>query len=106
MRYEEEQRWQFQPFHVKVYRWFRYIFPAWFVLAWKVMLWLLQGAPRCDLSEEGDEWVMGRWRTLGLIKSCTLGIAECNAGHWYTTEEVMSNLEEKHFVKVDEDGCL
>ena len=95
MSYEEKDRWQFQPFHVKAYRWVRFIFPAWFVLAYKVACWLLSGAPRCDLSEEDDKCVLSRWRTLGLIKSCTIGMAECNAGHWYTTEEVIKDLEEE-----------
>jgi len=94
MRYEDKDRWQFQPFHVKMYRWFRYVFPAWFVLMYRVARWLLSGARREDLSTDDDKWVMSRWETFGLIKSCTIGIAECNAGHWYTTEEVIGKLEE------------
>ena len=93
MMYEDKDRWQFQPPYVKVYRWLRFIFPAWFVLAYRVARWLLSGAKGEDLSTEEDNWVMSRWETLGLIKSCTIGMAECRAGHWYTTEEVIGDLE-------------
>jgi hypothetical protein len=94
MRYEDNERWQFQPLRVKIYRWLRFVFPAWFVLIYKLSVWLLQGAPRHDLSETNDEWVMTRWETICLFKNCTIGIAECNAGHWFTMDELLADLEE------------
>ena len=96
-KYKGKNRWQFQPLYVKVYRWWRYIFPAWLVFLYRAFGWVIHGSPRVDVGDDDTPgWKLSRKETFGLIYRATLGIAQIKAGHYHTSGEFFQNLKDKN----------
>ncbi len=93
-KYELHERWQFQPWYIKVYRWSRYIVPSYFVGVYRIVVWLCHGA--APVVFEGDdefpELRFTRWETFKHIWTCTRSIASIDAGNYMTTKELIDSL--------------
>ena len=95
-KYEGKDRWQFQPRYVKIYRWWRYIFPAWFVFLYRIASWVICGAQQMDIGDDViPRWKISRKETFGLIRRATFGMAQVRAGRYVTSDELTQNLKDR-----------
>lgn len=87
-----DNRYQFQPRYIKVYRWLRWR-PYWALRAtWVILRWVLSGA---RLYVKEPPWCMTRWSYVKFIWGIHRSLAECSMRHLYTMEEVMQRVRAK-----------
>lgn len=81
---EERNRYQFQSWPIKAYRWLRFRPKVLGLFAWWSFRWLLSGAKPGD----GET----RTQTLAMLWSVAIGTTDIDMGRWYTLEEVRQEL--------------
>lgn len=84
----KDNRYQFQPRHVRAYRWLRW--RPWYVLIglyWTAR-WLARGAPLHD-----RRWTPTRWSCLKQLWRINKGSAQVKMGHYVTHEELIRELK-------------
>jgi hypothetical protein len=88
-----DDRYQFQSWPVRVYRWLRWKPLYATIAAWHVLRWLAAGAPRIDMgSDECGEWLLSRWESCKHVWNVSCARAEMKMKHYWTLDEVMGRL--------------
>jgi hypothetical protein len=81
-----DNRYQFQPGYIKVYRWLRWR-PYWALKAtWVILRWLASGA---RVHEDGFPCERSRRWYAKFLWTIHRSLAECSMRHVWTMEEVM-----------------
>jgi len=84
-----DNRYQFQPPHIKAYRWLRYV-PCYALIGvWRVFLWALRGMP---IPPEARSSVSAPSDGVRLIWRYTMSEAGDRMGKWQTYWEAMAEL--------------
>lgn len=84
MKYEGKNRYQSQPWYVRLYRRLRHQPLSWLWFLWVVFLWALKGCPA------EHDW--SRRALLDFMWSVAKSKWTIAAGWWYTTEEAIGRL--------------
>jgi len=92
MRYEDKDRYQFQPRSVKVYRYLRYRPASILAFLWSTTKWVFCGAKPIDW---GDGFVMNRREAVKHLWIIHKSTSQCNMGHWFTMDEIMKELRDE-----------
>ncbi len=79
-----EERYQFQPWPIKAYRWVRYRPKVLAMFSWWTLRWLLSGAQPGDCET--------RQQTLAMFWGVAVGTTDIDMGRWHTLEEVRQEL--------------
>ena len=94
-----DDRYQFQPYRVRVVRWCIYK-PLWALFAVsRIFLWVMKGMPRLKYYDWEDDSVFTeetRWDTFIALWSVSMARADISMGHYYTTQEVFEYLSENN----------
>lgn len=94
-RYKKHERYQLQPWYIRIGRWCRHIPLAYLTLGWWGIIWIFRGMPRAEWEEaDGKMSYSSRKTTWAVTKSCIIGNANINMGWWYTWEECVGSLDE------------
>lgn len=88
MRYKDDQRYQFQPRHIKVARWLRY--RPWSVVRclWGLARWFSEGAPL-----NPDAFQVSRWQECCRTWRCWKSIAHIQMGAHWTIDELIELMK-------------
>lgn len=93
MRYEDNNRWQYQPWYVKLYRWVKFILP-YYPRGWVYYLGGRLGVWRPETDHEKEVFISPRLYAKHLW---TMLMSEVRyaAGHYYTSEEMVQRVRER-----------
>lgn len=86
--YEGKDRYQFQPWYVKAYRWLRYKPGGWYYACWLLAGWVIQGMPVAYPFKTRREvaahiWMIGR------------STSAMNMGHYWEHREIIAQLRSR-----------
>ncbi len=89
-----ENRYQCQPFYIKVCRWLRWKPITILKAVWRVIWWYTCGGV---VPKEDKDWFSNRWDYVKMIWRISMSDASYKMKHYYTMEEVMAELR----IKID-----
>jgi hypothetical protein len=87
-----EDRYQFQPWYIKTYRWLRWR-PVYgcLALAHIFVWWFIDG--KIPVEEQG--WFVNKWQFVKFLWRLSLSDASMKMKHYYTMDEVITELRSK-----------
>ncbi len=91
--WDESTRWIYQPWYVKVYRWFRYIPLAYAIVFFDLNCWACAGARPLKIDED---CVLSRWETIEHILTVRLSLASSDMGRCESAVELLRSLRNEH----------
>jgi|WetSurMetagenome_2_1015567.scaffolds.fasta_scaffold02484_16 hypothetical protein len=88
----KDDRYQFQPWYIKVYRRIRWYLPHAIVTSYRLFLWLLQGAkiPECE-----KDWFKSRYHYAKHLWIMCSSLAHMKMKYYYTLDEVIQHCRER-----------
>lgn len=89
MKYEGKDRYQFQPWYVKAYRWLRYKPGGWLYVLRISAIWLSHGL---SMSAEMRMYFKTRRNYIAHVLMVGDSRAAMNMGHYWTHQEVIAEL--------------
>lgn len=93
MRYEGNNRWQFQPWWVKLYRWVKFILP-WYPRAWFYYVLTRLGVWKPTTEHEKEVFISQRLYAKHVYIVLMADVRH-KAGHWYTMEEMIERINSR-----------